>query len=57
MIDYDKILEEVSWRVKSGKPDLTNPEHLSVLLEVMNEFGIEETLARSVIKNLNTVEK
>lgn len=52
MIDFDSILDEVAWKVKSGVPDLSNPDHISVLQNVMVDYGIDESITKSIIANL-----
>ena len=33
--DFDKILNELSYRVKGGTPDLNNEQHLIKLFDVL----------------------
>ncbi len=50
--DFDKILNELSYRVKDGTPDLTNEQHLMKLYDVLKEhdWPIEDRV--TLIKNL-----
>jgi hypothetical protein len=41
MLDYDKILTEVSWRVPNGVPNFLDDKHLSILKEVIISSGID----------------
>ena len=55
--DFDKILNELSYRVKDGTPDLTNEQHLIKLFDVLKEhdWPIDERVR--VIHNLTNEEK
>ena len=39
IIDFDKILNDLSSRVKDGTPDLTNEQHLIKLFDVLKEYN------------------
>ena len=51
-IDYNKILEEVSWRTNTGIIDLTNESHLEVLGQVLIEFGYDTKVVEGVTLSL-----
>ena len=55
--DFDKILNELSYRVKGGTPDLKNEQHLIKLFDVLKEhdWPIDERVR--VIHNLTNEEK
>ena len=55
--DFDKILNELSYRVKGGTPDLNNEQHLIKLFDVLKEhdWPIDERVM--VIHNLTNEEK
>ena len=55
--DFDKILNELSYRVKGGTPDLNNEQHLIKLFDVLKEhdWPIDERVR--VIHNLTNEEK
>ena len=50
--DFDKILNDLSYKVKDGIPDLTNEQHLIKLFDVLKEYNwpIEDRV--TLIKNL-----
>ena len=39
IIDFDKILNDLSSRLKDGTPDLTNEQHLIKLFDVLKEYN------------------
>ena len=52
--DFDKILNELSYRVKDGTPDLTNEQHLIKLFDVLKEYNWPINERVRLIKNLTT---
>ena len=57
MIDYDKILEEVSWRINSGIVDFTNEAHIKTLKTVLIELGYDNNIADGVTFSLKETAK
>jgi len=53
--DFDKILNELSYRVKDGTPDLTNEQHLIKLFDVLKEYNWPIGDRVTLIKNLTEV--
>lgn len=51
-INYEKILDEVSWRANTGVVDLTNESHLEILRKVLIEFGYDTKVVEGVTLNL-----
>jgi len=49
------ILQELSYRIPSGIPDLTNHEHLSVLSEILTEWNLDD-IKGELFRNLNEAE-
>ena len=50
--DFDKILNELSYRVKDGTPDLTNEQHLIKLFDVLKEHKWPIDSRVELIRNL-----
>ena len=55
--DFDKILNELSYRVKDGTPDLTKEQHLMKLYDVLKEHDWPIESRVHLIKNLTEVGK
>ena len=55
--DFDKILNELSYRVNDGTPDLTNEQHLMKLYEVLKEHNWPIESRVQLIKNLSEAEE
>ena len=55
--DFDKILNELSYRVKNGTPDLTNEQHLMKLYDVLKEHNWPVESRVHLIKNLSEAEE
>ena len=39
IIDFDRILNDLSSKLKDGTPDLTNEQHLIKLFDVLKEYN------------------
>ena len=50
---WDKILLELSYRVSSGIPDLTNEQHLMKLWDILKEHNWNIDARVELIKNLD----
>jgi hypothetical protein len=50
--NIDKILSEVSYRVQSGAPDFTNPLHLIILEQVLQERSYPREFIEGLLKSL-----
>ena len=48
----DKILNELSFRVRDGMPDFTNEQHLIKLYEVLKDFGWPADARIELIKTI-----
>lgn len=57
MVDYDKILKEVSWRTDTGIVDFTKEAHINTLRTVLVELGYDSNIADSVTFNLKETAK
>ena len=55
--DFDKILNELSYRVKGGSPDLKNEQHLIKLFDVLKEFNWPIEARVELIQNLTESNK
>ena len=55
--NWDKILLELSYRVSSGIPDLTNEQHLMKLWDILKEHKWNIDARVELIKNLNEQDK
>jgi len=53
---WDKILLELSYRVSSGIPDLSNEQHLMKLWDILKEHNWNIDARVELIKNLNELE-
>ena len=53
---WDKILLELSYRVSSGIPDLTNEQHLMKLWDILKEHNWNIDARVELIKNLNELD-
>ena len=53
--NWDKILLELSYRVSSGIPDLTNEQHLMKLWDILKEHNWSVDARVELLKNLNEV--
>ena len=53
---WDKILLELSYRVSSGIPDLTNEQHLMKLWDILKEHKWNIDARVELLKNLNELE-
>lgn len=63
-IDFDNILKEMSWRLKTGIVDLTQSESINILRQIMIEMKYDRNFIDEYIfelknvllyKNVNTV--
>ena len=54
---WDKILLELSYRVSSGIPDLTNEQHLMKLWDILKEHNWNIDARVELLKNLNEQDK
>ena len=52
----DKILTEWSYRVHDGMPDLTNPMHLVILQESLDELHFPRRAKEKLLQNLRELE-
>ena len=50
--NWNKILNELSYRVSSGIPDLTNEQHLIKLWDILKEHNWNIDARVELIKNL-----
>ena len=50
--NFDKILNELSYKVSSGIPDLTNEQHLMKLWEILKEHNWNIDARVELLKNL-----
>ena len=50
---WDKILLELSYRVSSGIPDLTNEQHLMKLWDILKEHNWNIDARVELLKNLD----
>ena len=55
MYNFKKILNELSYKVSSGIPDLTNEQHLMKLWEILKEHNWNIDARVELLKNLNEV--
>ena len=53
--NWNKILNELSYRVSSGIPDLTNEQHLMKLWDILKEHNWSVDARVELLKNLNEV--
>ena len=53
---WDKILLELSYRVSSGIPDLSNEQHLMKLWDILKEHNWNLDARVEFIKNLNELD-
>ena len=53
---WDKILLELSYRVSSGIPDLTNEQHLMKLWDILKEHNWNLDARVELLKNLNELD-
>ena len=53
--NFDKILNELSYKVSSGIPDLTNEQHLMKLWDILKEHNWNIDARVELLKNLNEV--
>ena len=53
IIDFDKILNELSYRVSDGMPNLTNEQHLIKLYDVLKELDWPVDARIELIKTLS----
>ena len=53
---WDKILLELSYRVSSGIPDLSNEQHLMKLWDILKEHNWNIDARVELIKNLNELD-
>ena len=51
--NFTKILNELSYRVSSGIPDLTNEQHLMKLWDILKEHNWNIDARVELLKNLN----
>ena len=54
--NWKKILNELSYRVSSGIPDLTNEQHLMKLWEILKEHNWNIDARVELLKNLNELD-
>jgi hypothetical protein len=63
-INFDDILREMSWRLETGIVDLTQPESINILRQIMIEMEYDRNFIDEYIfelknvllyKNVNTV--
>jgi transposase len=54
--NFKKILNELSYRVSSGIPDLTNEQHLMKLWEILKEHNWNVDARVELLKNLNELD-
>lgn len=47
----EEIITELGYRVDNGIPDLTNKEHISILSEILSDFGLSE-IKHDIIRNI-----
>ena len=52
MYNIDYIINELSYRVTTGKPDFTDHSHLQILVEILEEQRWPETSIVSAIRNI-----
>ena len=52
MYNIDYIINELSYRVTTGKPDFTDHSHLQILVEILEEQKWPETSIVSAIRNI-----
>ena len=55
--NWNKILNELSYRVSSGIPDLTNEQHLMKLWEILKEHNWNIDARVELLKNLDEQDK
>ena len=53
---WDKILLELSYRVSSGIPDLSNEQHLMKLWDILKEHNWNIDARVELLKNLNELD-
>ena len=51
--NFDKILNELSYRVSSGIPDLTNEQHLMKLWDILKEHNWSVSARVELLKNIS----
>lgn len=56
-MNFNKILNELCWRLDTGIPDLTNSAHQEKLKEVLQMHGHSDLVIAEVISNLNEADK
>ena len=54
--NFKKILNELSYRVSSGVPDLTNEQHLMKLWDILKEHNWSLDARMQLLKNLNELD-
>ena len=54
--NFKKILNELSYRVSSGIPDLTNEQHLMKLWDVLQEHNWSVDARVELLKNLQEID-
>ncbi len=54
--NWDKILLELSYRVSSGIPDLSNEQHLMKLWDILKEHNWSLDARMQLLKNLNELD-
>ena len=54
---FEKILTELSYRVKEGIPDLTNETHVAILKQILlEETDYNYSLVDEILNNINKKE-
>tara|TARA_R110000764_G_scaffold61066_1_gene130508 strand:+ start:2953 stop:4836 length:1884 start_codon:yes stop_codon:yes gene_type:complete len=56
-MNFNKILNELCWRLDTGIPDLTNPDHQEKLKNVLQMHGYSALVITEVLSNLNEADK
>ena len=51
--NFDKILNELRYRVSSGIPDLTNEQHLMKLWDILKEHNWSVSARVELLKNIS----
>lgn len=51
------LVNEVAWRTENGSPDFTNPAHVQILEQVLNEQDFRSDEIYELIANINSAMK
>ena len=52
IVDFDIIVQELSYRLTTGQPNFNNEEHLDILIDILKECGWPEKAITAFITKL-----